>query len=303
MGKIFDSIYHIIAADRFCRQQRPILWTDNFAAAVAAFRSLVSEQPAESFFLQAGTRTMQISDFAEVEDEMCGRYAIHAAPAALAELFRVSAALPNFAPTYNAAPTQHLPVVRLNRETGQRHIDLLSWGLVPRWADSTNDAAKLINARSETAAIKPSFREAWVRRRCLVPANALYEWRRTGRSRQAHAIALTDPSVFAMAGLWEGWKNPTTGQWHRSFAILTTSANDLVASIHDRMPVIVPPEGWPDWLGETQLDHAQAETVLSAIIRPYPADKMQMWEVTPDVGDVSQNGPRLLQPVDDTVLF
>jgi putative SOS response-associated peptidase YedK len=303
MAPIFDSIYQIVAVDQLCHQQRVVLWSDNFSAVVAAFRSLISEQPSQSFFLRAGSRTMQISDFAEVENEMCGRYAIHAAPAELAALFKVSANVPNFAATYNAAPTQKLPVIRSNRQTGQRHMDLLSWGLVPKWAKSIQDAAKLINARSETASAKPSFRDAWVRRRCIVPANAFYEWRRVGRVRQPHAIAMRDGSVIAMAGLWEGWKNPVTGEWHKSFAVLTTTANDLVASVHDRMPVILAPDAWPDWLAETDIEYDRLDAALVAAMHPYPAEMMQIWPVAADVGDVGQNGPQLLKPIDDSHLF
>jgi putative SOS response-associated peptidase YedK len=303
MEPIFDSIYRIVSVDRLCGQQQVVLWSDNFSAVGAAFRSLISEQPSQSFFLRAGSRIVQISDFVEVENEMCGRYVIHAAPAELATLFKVSANVPNFPATYNAAPTQKLPVIRSNRKTGQRHIDLLAWGFVPKWAESIQDASKLINARSETAKVKPSFRDAWVRRRCIVPANAFYEWRRDGRSRAPHAIATCHNAVFAMAGLWEGWQNPQTAEWHKSFAILTTTANELIASIHGRMPVILPSDAWADWLGETALGYDRLDLALSRAMVAYPADQMQLWPVKSHVGDVGQNGPSLLERISDTDFF
>ena len=171
---------------------------------------------------------------------VCGRYAITSPNEALEQLFRADTARLQMPPRYNAAPGQDLPVVRFDPERKRRVISALRWGLVPHWADDPKIAWKLINARSETAERLPAFRAAFARRRCLVPANAFYEWRKEGKQRLPHAIARRDGGMMALAGLWEGWKQPD-GAWLRSFTILTVPANAALHEIHPRMPAILPP--------------------------------------------------------------
>jgi putative SOS response-associated peptidase YedK len=194
-------------------------------------------------------------------------------------------ALINFAPSWNIAPTQPAPVVRLHPTTGERHLDLLNWGLVPHWTSDLKTARRPINARSETAATTPMFRDALARRRCLVIADAFYEWQVGSVPKLPHAIARQDGSSMMFAGLWEGWKNPD-GTVLRSFTILTTSANDQLRHLHERMPVILEPEDWSTWLGESSGDPA-------TLLRPSTTD-LRIWRVSTAVNNVRNNGPELL---------
>lgn len=219
---------------------------------------------------------------------MCGRYFQIIDPRAIAERFGTAGDLPNFPPNHNAAPTQDLPVVRHNPETQERSLDRLRWGLVPHWAKDLAVGYKMINARAEGIETKPSFRQAFQRRRCLVPADGFYEWQRQGAKKQPYAIALADGKPMALAGLWENWKSPD-GEWVRTFTIVTTRANDLLAGIHDRMPVILDEADWPAWLGE----RAAGQDDLLGLLKPYPAAKMTTWPVSDRVNNVRVNEPGL----------
>jgi putative SOS response-associated peptidase YedK len=159
---------------------------------------------------------------------MCGRYLLQRAPGALARYFETVNPTPNHPPSWNIAPTQVSLVVRRHPQSGERHLDALRWGLVPHWAKDAAGAARLMNARSEGIAAKPAFRDAFAGRRCLVPVDAFYEWRKQGAGKQAHAVALRSGAPMAMAGLWEGWKQPD-GTWLRSYTIITTAANAKLA--------------------------------------------------------------------------
>jgi putative SOS response-associated peptidase YedK len=198
-------------------------------------------------------------------------------------------ALINFAPSWNIAPTQPAPVVRLHPTTGERHLDLLNWGLVPHWTSELKTARRPINARSETAATTPMFRDALARRRCLVIADAFYEWQVGSVPKIPHAIARSDGTPMIFAGLWEGWKNPD-GTILRTFTILTTAANDQLRHLHERMPVILEPQDSSAWLGESSGDPA-------ALLRPSTAD-LRIWRVSPAVNNVRNNGPELLAAAD-----
>jgi putative SOS response-associated peptidase YedK len=169
---------------------------------------------------------------------MCGRYTLYTpTPEALADQFGL-AAVPPLAPRFNIAPTQAVPAVRACTDRPSRELVLLRWGLVPSWADDVSIGNRLLNARAETVASKPSFRTAFRRRRCLLPADGFYEWKAAGKKKQPYHFHLQDGQVFAFAGLWEEWQRD--GEAIFSCTILTTSANDLLVRYHDRMPVILP---------------------------------------------------------------
>jgi putative SOS response-associated peptidase YedK len=220
---------------------------------------------------------------------MCGRFFRYREPHELAEFFEVPGPLPNTPPSWNVAPTQDALVVRRHPESGARHLGPLRWGLVPRWAKDASGAAKLMNARADGVAEKPSFRDAFARRRCLVPADGFYEWRTNGKSKQSFAVALRDGTPMALAGLWEGWKSPD-GEWLRSFSIITTEANAKQALVHHRMPVILRREDWLAWLGEAP---AEPEALLG-LLRPCPAEWLSCWPVDNRVGRVAENDAALL---------
>jgi putative SOS response-associated peptidase YedK len=221
---------------------------------------------------------------------MCGRFFLQRDPAGLARYFETQNPTPNHAASWNVAPTQDSLVVRRHPETAARHLDSLRWGLVPRWAKDTKDAAKLMNARADTVAEKPSFRDAFQKRRCIVPMDGFYEWRKAeDGSKQAYAVALASGMPMAVAGLWEGWKAPE-GHWLRSFTVITTEANEKQALVHHRMPAILPPEVWDAWLGE---EPAEPEE-LAELLLPCPPEELAIWPVDNRVGRVAENDARLL---------
>ena len=221
---------------------------------------------------------------------MCGRYASYLPAEAIAQLFRVSGPLPNIAPSWNVAPTQAALVVRRHPETHERRLDILQWGLVPHFTKDLKAARKPINARSETVATSGMFRGAFAARRCLVPADAFYEWKvLPDGTKQPYAIARRDGRPMAFAGLWEGWRSPD-GEALRTFAILTTAANAAMMPLHERMPVILEPSDWPLWLGETPGDPA-------ALLRPAAEDVVKSWPVARRVGNVRNNDAALLEPI------
>jgi putative SOS response-associated peptidase YedK len=199
---------------------------------------------------------------------------------------------PNFAPTWNAAPTDTLPVVRYDAKAGERSLDMLRWGLVPYWAKDIKVGVANINAKAEGIESRPAFREAFQRRRCLVPVDNFYEWKKTPTGKQPYAVALADRGLMALAGLWENWRS-SAGEWVRSFAIITTTPNELCAALHNRMPVVLQPETWPQWLGEEPVDPKR----LKALLAPFPAEEMVAWPVSPRVGNVKNSDPSLIEPI------
>ncbi|RVT99533.1 SOS response-associated peptidase [Rhodovarius crocodyli] len=227
---------------------------------------------------------------------MCGRYQLKREPGALADYFEAVSLVPNFPPSWNIAPTQDAPVLRLNPQTGERQLNMLRWGLVPHWAKDAEGAARLMNARSDGIADKPSFREAFRKRRCLVPMDGFYEWQAEGqgggKSRQAFAVALRDGSPMAVAGLWEGWKRPD-GEWLRTFTIITVESAGRQAQIHPRMPAILPPELWDAWLGA---EPAEPDELLG-LLEPCPDEELAFWPISARVGKFSENDPGLLARV------
>lgn len=225
---------------------------------------------------------------------MCGRYLLKAPAAALRRAFGF-VEQPNLMPRYNIAPTQDAPVIRERREPkGERTLQMLRWGLIPWFAEDMKGGAKLINARGESIATKPSFREAFRKRRCLVLADGFYEWRTEGKLRQPYLIQRRDRAPFAFAGLWERWvpkTQPPVPPYIDSFSIVTTSANALLAPLHERMPVILAPESCARWL-----DRGASEAELKALLKPATEDLLTYVPVSPRVNAAAPDDAGLIEP-------
>lgn len=222
---------------------------------------------------------------------MCGRFVQHRAPLAYAEHFGLEPGfpLPNCPPRFNAAPTQDLMVVRLNPATGVLDLSLLRWGLVPVWAKDASGGARLINARSEGVADKPTFRDAWrKKRRCIVPADGFFEWQQRNGAKQPFYITPADGAPMAFAGLWEGWKDPATGQWLRTFTILTCPANAALQPLHERMPVVLARADIPAYLSEPD---------PRALLRPCPSEQLTFWPVSTAVNAVRNDDESIISPI------
>ena len=223
--------------------------------------------------------------------DMCGRFARRSTQEVLADWFGVELEeMPWFAPSYNAAPQSTQPVVRLNRDTGKCEFALMRWGLVPYWAKDAKIGYTTINARAEEVVTKPLYREAFKRRRCLIPADAFYEWQQTGaKAKQPFAFAMAGGEPYAFAGLWERWK-PREGDPLGTFTILTTDPNPLTERVHNRMPVILEARDYERWM-----DPGDPERLAVDLLRPYPAEKMRAWMVSDRVGNVRNDDPDLLK--------
>ena len=219
---------------------------------------------------------------------MCGRYAAILPPESIVALFQTKGPSPNWAGTWNMAPTRDAPVIRLHPETGERHFGLLQWGLVPHWIKDLKAARRPINARGETVAVTPMFRDAFTRRRCLVPADAFYEWQATPDAKLPWALAREDGATLVFGGLWEGWRGPD-GTIIRSFTIVTTSANPALRHLHERMPVVLEEADWQAWLaGDTG--------TAADLIRPSSAG-FRTWRVGQAVNNVRNDESSLLDPI------
>jgi putative SOS response-associated peptidase YedK len=225
---------------------------------------------------------------------MCGRYARKSDKQKIAEAFHVAVdGVPDFAWSFNAAPQSFQPVVRLNAETGEREIAILRWGLIPFWSKDAKIGLSTINAKAETVATSPVFREAFKRRRCLVPADAFYEWQKLdAKNKQPYAIAMKSGEPYGFAGIWERWKQPD-GEKLETFSIITTDANSLVEPFHDRMPVILEPKDYQRWL-----DCSDKEKLPLDLLRAFPAELMTAWPVSRDVGNVRNDRPELMERVE-----
>jgi putative SOS response-associated peptidase YedK len=217
---------------------------------------------------------------------MCGRYTVIAPSSALAKRFNAKeAASP--APNFNAAPSQALPIIT-NSVPGQ--IQLVRWGLVPAWSRDPASGPKPINARAETLAEKPSFRQLLARKRCLVLADSFYEWQATERGKIPHRILLKSEEPFAFAGLWDEWLDRATGELHPTFTIVTTEPNELMARLHNRMPVILPgPDAERAWLADDLAPAAHQELLV-----PYDTTLMREYAITTRVNSPAHNDPDVL---------
>jgi putative SOS response-associated peptidase YedK len=219
---------------------------------------------------------------------MCGRYSLRSKAEDIAAEFDLAAA-PEWTPRYNLAPTEPVPVLRLRQ--GGPAVVMMRWGLVPTWVEDIKKAPLLINAKSETAAEKPAFRAAFQRRRCLVLADGWYEWQAEGKLKLPWYHRLRDERPFAFAGLWERWRRGDTAL--DSATILTTDANEVAGAVHDRMPVILGKQARTLWLDPEVEDVA----ALQELLRPYPAEEMVVYRVSPVVNKAGNEGPECIAPV------
>ena len=221
---------------------------------------------------------------------MCGRFTLKTPERLKFERLVNTFDLDNIIPRYNIAPTQ--PVLAIRERDSVREVTYLQWGLIPFWS---KEAKGFINARVETIDEKPTFNESFQRRRCLIPADGFYEWERAGKKiSQPYYFQMKDGAPFVFAGVWDRWK--TDGNTINSCAIITTTANELLATIHHRMPVIMPPETHNLWLNE---ESRAAD--LKELLVPFPASEMTSQAVSREVNDVKNDGDQLLQPVDPTI--
>ncbi|HEY7244101.1 MAG TPA: SOS response-associated peptidase [Xanthobacteraceae bacterium] len=232
---------------------------------------------------------------ASILGRMCGRVVQSSSPLRYAFVDGMNvrdSRVSNYPPRWNAAPSQELLVIRRNRDTGQVSLDPLRWGLVPYWCKDRSGGRKPINAKAETLRTLPSFRDAYRKRRCIVPVDGFFEWKaiKGQKAKQPFAIAMKDGSPFGIAGLWENWKDSGSGEWIRTFAIITTEANSLVAGIHDRMPAILPPSDYPRWLGDEPDPHD--------LLRPFPSEVMRMWPISTRVNKPENDEPSILDPIE-----
>ncbi|MEK6244600.1 MAG: SOS response-associated peptidase [Pseudomonadota bacterium] len=212
---------------------------------------------------------------------MCGRYALHTNPEVVALLFGLSE-VPAYQPRYNIAPTAQVLIIRKNEAA------MVRWGLVPRWAKDPSIGAKMNNARAETVAEKPSFRDAYRKRRCLIPASGFYEWKMENGRKQPYYIYPSSSELFAFAGLWEQWNELQT------CAVITTESNEKMSAVHDRMPVILAPEDYPKWLAGAE--YGQYGQYGQGLLRPCPVDAIGIRRVSRAVNNARNDAPALLEP-------
>jgi len=224
---------------------------------------------------------------------MCGRYRLSRRKQIIEEHFDIVSGEEDWVPRYNIAPTQPVPIIRQHPKEPRREMSLVRWGLIPSWAKDASGAAMMINARSETAATKPAFRDALAVRRCLVPADGFYEWVRTGKTKQPYCFEVNGGELFAFAGLWERWKD-ASGQWIKSCSILTTTPNAVTSAVHDRMPVILDPSNYDLWL-DPGMKNVDAVTDM---LKPYDAGTMRSYRVSNRVNHVANDDADCAKPIE-----
>jgi putative SOS response-associated peptidase YedK len=225
---------------------------------------------------------------------MCGRYRVSKRKQNIAEHFQAEPDdADDWIPRYNIAPTQPVPVIRQNPKEPRRELSLARWGLIPLWAKDSSGAARMINARSETAATTPAFRDALKLRRCLVPADGFYEWKKISKEKQPYCFEVNSGKLFAFAGLWERWKDPS-GNWIKTCLILTTTPNAVTSTVHDRMPVILDPDCYDLWLDPGMHDMR----AVSDMLKPYDARTMRCYPVSNRVNSVVNDDESCSTPVE-----
>jgi putative SOS response-associated peptidase YedK len=199
----------------------------------------------------------------------------------------------DWSPRYNIAPTQPVPVIRQHPKEPIRQISTMRWGLVPYWAKDPSNTTGTINAKSETAATKPAFRDPLKFRRCLIPADGFYEWQRRGNSKQPFCFEVNNGGLFGFAGLWDGWKD-SSGRWLKTCSILTTTPNAVTSAIHDRMPVILDPNSYDLWL-DPEMQNVAA---ISELLKPYDARLMRCYPVSTRINHVANDDAECSRPVE-----
>ena len=223
---------------------------------------------------------------------MCGRFSQQRPASELAEIFAAEPLVDEPGPRFNVAPTDDALVVVQREE--RRAITAFRWGLIPHWAEAAKVGSRMFNARSETLTASPAFRDAFRRKRCLVPVDVFYEWQRTRTSRQPYTIGRADRRPLVLAGLWSGWRDPDADRVVRSFTIITAGPNEQVAGLHDRMPVVVPDEAWSLWLDPDLADPAE----LQALLQPNDDIVLRIDPVSGLVNNDRNDGPDLVVPID-----
>jgi len=224
---------------------------------------------------------------------MCGRYRLSRRKQLVEEYFDCGSEEPDWTPRYNIAPTQPVPVIRQNPKEPVRELALMRWGLIPSWAKDSSVAASMINARAETASTKPAFRDAMKSRRCLMPADGFYEWRRTGKTKQPYCFEVNGGELFAFAGLWERWKD-ASGDWVKTCSILTTTPNAVTSAIHDRMPVLLDRDMYDLWLDPGMQNMADVTNLL----KPCDARLMRCYPVSTRLNSVANDDEECSRPVE-----
>ncbi|HPX34685.1 MAG TPA: SOS response-associated peptidase [Bacteroidales bacterium] len=224
---------------------------------------------------------------------MCGRYSFAPDLKIVNEHYDISVNDGDLTPNYNCAPSQLLPVITNDKSIG---FNFFRWGLIPFWAKDISIGNKLINTRSETILEKPSFRNAFRQRRCLVPADAFYEWKQEVKEKIPYRIFLKNQNIFSMAGIWEKCKL-SNGETIFSFAIITTQPNTLMTKIHNRMPVILDKKGEDLWINNTD------EKELTNLLKPFPAEQMTAYRISNLVNSPRNNSPKIIEPIADNSLF
>jgi putative SOS response-associated peptidase YedK len=224
---------------------------------------------------------------------MCGRYRLSRRKQLVEEYFDCGSDEPDWNPRYNIAPTQPVPVIRQNPKEAVRNLSFMRWGLIPSWSKDPSAAAQMINARSETATTKPAFRDALKSRRCLIPADGFYEWLRTGKAKQPYCFEVNDGELFAFAGLWDRWKDPS-GNWIRTCSILTTTPNAVTSAVHDRMPAILDPDTYDLWLDPGMQDMR----AVADMLKPYDAKMMRYYPVSSRVNSAVNDDEECSSPVE-----
>jgi putative SOS response-associated peptidase YedK len=222
---------------------------------------------------------------------MCGRFTQQRPASELAEIFGAEPLVDDPGDHYNVAPTDEASVVVQREE--RRAVTAYRWGLIPHWAKEAKVGSRMFNARAETITTSPAFRDAFVRKRCLVPVDSFYEWKRDGKLRQAYRVVQRDGQPLALAGLWAGWRDPATETVRRTFTIITTTPNEALTDLHDRMPVVVSPDAWARWLDPAPADRGE----LLGLLVPNEELDLEVYAVGRDVNDVRRDGPELIAPL------